>query len=354
MRSQEAPAIAQSPAEVGRAFRLRTRPDREADEERLAPAATRSAASWGRVEAEPADPLRTAFERDRDRILHSKAFRRLKHKTQVFLHPEGDHYVTRLTHTLQVTQIARSIAAALGLHEVLTEAIALGHDVGHSPFGHTGEDALGPYFPGGWHHAAQSVRVFEVLEGSNLTWEVRDGIRAHSWSVEPGPATPEGVVVRYADRIAYLSHDCLDAVRAGWLDVADLPAAACAAFGEPGREMINAMIHAVVDHTVAVDEVAMAPGQLEAMQRLREFMFARVYQSEASHRQKAAAVSVIQGLVDYFIANPEELPASYRDPSAEPVRQVVDYVAGMTDRFALNAHRRLVGDAGASELDAPS
>ncbi len=168
---------------------------------------------------EPPDRYRTAFERDRDRILHSKAFRRLKHKTQVFIDPEGDHYVTRLTHTLQVTQIARSLAAALSLNETLAEAIALGHDVGHSPFGHTGEDALSPYFPtsGGWHHAAQSVRIFEVLEDLNLSWEVRDGIRAHSWRIEPPPATQEAMCVRYADRIAYLTHDALDAMRAGLL-----------------------------------------------------------------------------------------------------------------------------------------
>ena len=172
----------------------------------------------GRARAEEPDPFRTAFERDRDRIIHSKAFRRLKHKTQVFLDPEGDHYVTRLTHTLQVAQIARSLAAALALNESLAEAIALGHDVGHTPFGHTGEEALSPYFPpDGWHHAAQSVRLYEVLEDLNLSWEVRDGIRAHTWKITPPPETPEALCVRYADRIAYLTHDALDALRAGVL-----------------------------------------------------------------------------------------------------------------------------------------
>jgi dGTPase len=181
----------------------RDRRQREADETRLSPAATRSTDTRGRVGPVERDAYRTAFERDRDRIIHSKAFRRLKHKTQVFLNPEGDHFVTRLTHTLQVTQIARSLAAALSLNEPLAEAIALGHDVGHSPFGHTGEEALSPYFaPDGWHHAAQSVRIFEVLEDQNLTWEVRDGIRAHTWRIEPPPATPEAFCVRYADRIA--------------------------------------------------------------------------------------------------------------------------------------------------------
>ena len=179
-----------------------TRNDREAAEEQLSPAATRSARTRGRSREEPLDADRTVFEVDRDRILHSKAFRRLKHKTQVFMIPDGDHYVTRLTHALQVTQVARSLAAGLGLNEPLAEAIALGHDVGHSPFGHTGEDALSPYFDGGWHHAAQGVRVYEVLDPANLTWEVRDGIRAHTWRIEPAPETPEAHCVRFADRIA--------------------------------------------------------------------------------------------------------------------------------------------------------
>ena len=203
----------------------RDRPVREAEEARLSPIGHPVRPSRGRARPEDPDPFRTAFERDRDRIMHTKAFRRLKHKTQVFLHPEDDHFVTRLTHTLQVTQIARSLAAALCLNEALAEAIALGHDVGHTPFGHTGEEALSPYFPpGGWHHAAQSVRVFEVLEDLNLTWEVRDGIRAHSWKIDPPPATQEGLCVRYADRIAYLTHDALDALRAGVLTEADFPA----------------------------------------------------------------------------------------------------------------------------------
>ena len=170
-------------------FRLVDRAAREREEEALAPAAARSTATRGRAVPEPEDPLRTAFERDRDRILHAKAFRRLKHKTQVFLNPDGDHFVTRLTHTLQVTQVARSLARALGLNEAVAEAVALGHDLGHSPFGHIGEDALEPYVPGGWHHAAQGVRIVEVLEHLNLTWEVRDGIRAHSWKITPPPTT---------------------------------------------------------------------------------------------------------------------------------------------------------------------
>ncbi|MFW3171239.1 HD domain-containing protein [Geodermatophilus sp. CPCC 206100] len=326
-------------------FRLVDRAAREAAEEDLAPAATRAVATRGRAAPEPEDPLRTAFERDRDRILHAKAFRRLKHKTQVFLNPDGDHFVTRLTHTLQVTQVARSLARALGLNETLAEAIALGHDLGHSPFGHIGEDALEPYVPGGWHHAAQGVRIVEVLERLNLTWEVRDGIRAHSWKINPPPETREAECVRYADRIGYLSHDALDAVRAGVLRVEDLPARARAVFGAPGSEMVGAMIDAVVEGSLsagnAAGAVVMAPGPLEAMHELRAFMFQRVYASETAAGQKQLAIDVTRRLADHHLAHPELIPASYRDTEADPVTQVVDYVSGMTDRFALTMHDRL-------------
>src|SRR4051794_30058893 len=247
-------------SEGGAPFRLADRAARERDELRLAPAAARSVATRGRARPEPEDELRTAYERDRDRILHAKAFRRLKHKTQVFLHPDGDHFVTRLTHTLQVTQVARSLATALSLNETLAEAIALAHDVGHSPFGHIGEEALDPYVEGGWHHAAQGVRIVEVLEDLNLTWEVRDGVRAHSWKITPPPATREAECVRYADRIGYLSHDALDAVRAGVLQVGDLPARARKVFGDPGSAMVGAMIEAVVDGSPAPAHPAGALG----------------------------------------------------------------------------------------------
>ena len=315
----------------------RTREVRERDEhERLSPAATKADQSTGREHDEPEDPYRTLFERDRDRILHSKAFRRLKHKTQVFIDPEGDHYVTRLTHALQVTQVARALAAGLGLNEVLTEAIALGHDVGHSPFGHTGEEALAPYVEGGWHHAAQSVRIFEVLEDVNLTWEVRDGIRAHSWRIEPPPATPEAQVVRFADRIAYLSHDALDAVRAGLLTPGELPAAVTARLGPPGGRWIGEMVHAVVDHAAEAGAVVMDPDMLGIMGELRAFMFDRVYGHDQVERQ--AAVTIIRRLVEHFLAHPDQLPAGYRDPSADTLTQVVDHVTGMTDRYAMAVH----------------
>jgi dGTPase len=321
---------------------------REAEEAaRLAPAATRAAASRGRTRPEEPDEFRTAFERDRDRILHAKAFRRLKHKTQVFINPEGDHFVTRLTHTLQVTQIARALAAALSLNETLAEAIALGHDVGHSPFGHTGEEALSPYFPPpGWHHAAQSVRIFEVLEELNLSWEVRDGIRAHSWKIEPPPATPEAVCVRYADRIAYLTHDTLDALRAGVLAEDELPARTRAGLGEPGRVWIDALINAVISHSLSAGEVGMDQQTLEVMNELRDFMFERVYLSEAQRLHTQTAIDVIRRLVDYHLQHPDRIPDSYRDTDAELVVQVVDYVAGMTDRYALTVHDRLFGLGG--------
>jgi dGTPase len=323
-------------------FRLTDRVAREQAEQLLAPAAARSTSSRGRVRPEPEDPLRTAYERDRDRILHAKAFRRLKHKTQVFLHPDGDHFVTRLTHTLQVTQVARSLAAALGLNETLAEAIALGHDVGHSPFGHIGEDALEPYVPGGWHHAAQGVRIVEVLEDLNLTWEVRDGVRAHSWKIDPPPTTREAECVRYADRIGYLSHDALDAVRAGVLAPGDLPARARAVFGEPGSQMVGAMIDAVVTGSLADGgAVVMEPDALEAMHELRAFMFERVYGSEVAAGQKHVAVGVIRRLVEHYLAHPDQIPASYRDPAADTMTQVVDHVTGMTDRYALTTHDRL-------------
>ena len=320
----------------------RDRLAREAEEARLSPSATRSAASRGRARPEEPDQFRTAFERDRDRIIHSKAFRRLKHKTQVFLNPEGDHFVTRLTHTMQVTQVARSLAAALSLNEPLAEAIALGHDVGHSPFGHTGEDALSPYFaPNEWHHAAQSTRVFEVLEDTNLTWEVRDGIRAHSWRIEPPPATPEAFSVRFADRIAYLAHDALDALRAGTLRRDAFPAGVLERFGEPGREWISAMINAVIDESLRTGAVRMDPATLGVMNQLRDFMFEHVYQSPEQLRQQRRAIAIIRDLMDWHLEHPDEIPASYRQVEAPLLVQAADYIAGMTDRFALATHDRL-------------
>ena len=318
----------------------RAREDEEA--EHLAPAATRSTQSRGRLRPEELDPYRTAFERDRDRIIHSKAFRRLKHKTQVYLNPEGDHFVTRLTHTLQVAQIARALAAGLSLNEPLAEAIALGHDVGHTPFGHTGEEALSPYFPpDGWHHAAQSVRVYEVLEDLSLTWEVRDGIRAHSWKIEPPPATQEALCVRYADRIAYLTHDALDAIRAGVLAADSFPAATLARFGEPGRVWVGEMIDAVLEHSLRASEVRMDDETLAVMHELRAFMFERVYLAPSLLREQKVAIQMLRDLVDHHLAHPDQIPATFREADAPLVTQVADFVAGMTDRYALATHQRL-------------
>jgi dGTPase len=322
-----------------RAFRRHTREDTEAREASdLSPAAARSTESRGRAEPEDPDPYRTAFERDRDRILHSKAFRRLKHKTQVFINPEGDHFVTRLTHTLQVTQIGRSVARYLSLNEALTEAICLGHDVGHSPFGHTGEDALSDYVEGDWLHSTQGVRIFEKLEPLNLSWEVLDGIRAHSWKIPEPPATAEGWVCRFADRIAYLAHDVEDAMRAGVLAHDDLPGSALRTFGEPGSQWIQEMILAVVDESLRRDRVAMEPGALEAMNDLRAFMFERVYLRPDIEPERRRVIGVVHDLVDYFLLHPDEIPESYRSHEADARTRVIDYVAGMSDRFALRAH----------------
>ena len=320
----------------------RDRLAREDEEGRLSETAARSTRSRGRVRPEEPDPFRTAYERDRDRIIYSKAFRRLKHKTQVYLNPEGDHFVTRLTHTLQVAQIARALAAGLSLNEPLAEAIALAHDVGHTPFGHTGEEALSPYFPpDGWHHAAQSVRVYEVLEDLNLTWEVRDGIRAHSWKIDPPPSTQEAFCVRYADRIAYLTHDALDAIRAGVLDATSFPAAVMTRFGEPGRVWVGEMIDAVIEHSLRVAEVRMDDETLSVMHELRAFMFERVYLAPSLLREQRGAIETLRALVDHHLAHPDQIPATYREADAPLVTQVADYVAGMTDRFALAAYERL-------------
>ncbi len=323
-------------------MRLIKREEREARErELLSPEATLSSESKGRAVEEEPDEYRTAFERDRDRILHSKAFRRLKHKTQVFLNPEGDHFVTRLTHTLQVTQIGRAMAVPLGLNEALTEAICLGHDTGHSPFGHTGEDALSPYVDGEWLHSKQSVRLLTVLEPLNLTWETLDGIRAHSWKVDPPPNTPEGYLCRFADRIAYLTHDVDDALRAGVLNQRDLPKEAMDTFGEPGSEWIDSMVRAVIDESLEQGRVAMRPEVLTVMGRFRDFMFERVYLGAHGERQKHAAIWVIRDLVDYFVEHPTEVPATYRIDDTDFTDRAIDYVSGMTDRFALRLHDSL-------------
>lgn len=320
----------------------RAREERERlEHDLLAPAATKADQSLGRSEEEEDDELRTAFERDRDRIIHSKAFRRLKHKTQVFLNPDGDHYVTRMTHTIQVTQVGRAMASALGLNEDLTEAICLAHDVGHSPFGHTGEEALTPLVEGEWLHSAHGVRTLELLEPQNLSHEVLDGVRAHSWRIEPPPETPEGWLCRFADRIAYLTHDVSDALRANVLEYHDLPVKALTSLGATSREWIASMINAVVEASYSAGEVRMEEEYLEVMSELRDFMFDRVYLQPESEAQKEKATIVIQDLVAHYQAHPHEVPDSYTVAEADPLTRAIDYVAGMTDRYALRTHDRL-------------
>ena len=319
------------------------RPERERRERSdLAPAATRSADSKGRGRPEDPDPLRTAFERDRDRIVHCNAIRRLARKTQVFIDPENDHFVTRLTHTLQVAQIGRAMAAALGLNEALTEAICLGHDIGHAPFGHTGEDALAEIIEGGWVHSDHSVRVLSVLEPLNLTWEVLDGIRAHPWRVAVPPATPEGALCRFADRIAYLSHDLIDAMRADLIRYRDLPFRAQALLGDRHGRWVTAMVHAVVDRSAVAGAVEMDPDVAEAMGELRSFMFERVYLRAEGKPHRLHAIKVVQDLVRHYEAHPAEVPATAHD-GRTALERAVDYVAGMTDRFAFRAHSERYG-----------
>ncbi|HEV3472566.1 MAG TPA: deoxyguanosinetriphosphate triphosphohydrolase [Actinomycetota bacterium] len=308
----------------------------------LCPQACLSIASRGRERPEPADDLRTSFQRDRDRIVHSKAFRRLAHKTQVFLAPEGDHYRVRLTHTLEVTQVARTIARALCLNEDLVEAVCLGHDLGHTPFGHLGEEVVARWHPG-FRHNLQSVRIVEVLEDLNLTWEVRDGIANHTWSM-PMPGTLEGQIARYADRIAYLNHDIDDAIRAGILSEDELPEATRTVLGKAHSERIHGMVTDLVHASRDLDEIRMSPDVFAAMIATRDFLFARVYVGRISAATQEAVERIVETLLDHYAGSPGEAPPPRR-ASTPPSPRVaaVDYVAGMTDRFALRAFEELVG-----------
>ena len=305
------------------------------EEEQLSPLAARSYPAV-RAREEPDCGLRTPFQRDRDRIVHSKAFRRLKHKTQVFVAPEGDHYRTRLTHTLEATQISRTVARALRLNEDLTEAIGLGHDVGHPPFGHIGEavlDACGrERFGRGFRHNEQSLRVVETLEDLNLTTAVRDGILRHS-SGAGEPATLEGKIVRLVDRIAYINHDIDDALRAGVLDPDELPAEEIAVLGQTGSARIDRLVHDLVEHSERAGDIVQGEEVGGAMTRLREFMFEEVYLGPTARAEHARIERVLRGLFDWYCAHPEELP----DGDAPLADRVIDYLAGMTDRYAIRA-----------------
>jgi dGTPase len=308
------------------------------EEQFLIPEATRSYPARRAVE-EPDSPLRTPFQRDRDRIVHSKSFRRLKHKTQVFVSPEGDHYRTRLTHTLEACGIARTVARALGLNEDLTEAIGLGHDLGHPPFGHAGEDALDATVRerggSGFKHNEHSLRVVEVLErdgrGLNLTEQVRDGILNHTGSAKP--ETLEGRVVKLVDRVAYINHDIDDAVRAGILRTADLPAAEIELLGPTGSQRIDTLVRDIIEHSEGAGDIVQGPEIGGAMLRLRKFMFDRVYLSPDTEREHEKVARTLQGLFDHLLEHPQELPEW--DPKADEIQRVTDYVAGMTDRFCI-------------------
>ena len=317
------------------------------EEQALSPLAARSYPALRAVD-EPDCALRTPLQRDRDRIVHCKAFRRLKHKTQVFVAPEGDHFRTRMTHTLEVTQIARTVARALSLNEDLTEAIGLGHDLGHPPFGHIGEAALdeclAQRFGSRFRHYEQSLRIVEVLEragaGLNLCESVRDGILCHSGRA-PLPATLEGRIVRIVDRVAYINHDIDDALRAGVLDEAQLPAGAIAVLGETGSARIDALVHDLVEASEAAGEIVQGERAGAAMTALREFMFEQVYLGEAARGEHARIARVIRTLFEHYAADPSRLPHAGGAPGTDDAQRVTDYLAGMTDRYAVRVFSAL-------------
>ena len=296
-----------------------------------------SDSSKGRAVFEPECELRTAYQRDRDRILHSKSFRRLKHKTQVFLAPKGDHYRTRLTHTLEVSQIGRTIARALRLNEDLTEAVALGHDLGHTPFGHAGERALDEVYSKGFKHFLQSVRIVDKLEkdgrGLNLTYEVKNGIACHTRGMEAD--TLEGRIVRLADKVAYINHDIDDAVRAGVLSFNDIPEEITAVLGDTRSMRIDAMVRSIVSNSV--DTICMDSVTEKAFLGLHEFMFENVYYNPVAKSEESKSMNLLKDLFSYFCANPDKLPGDFdsiREEESDE-RAVCDYIAGMSDEFAL-------------------
>src|SRR4051812_46858468 len=328
----------------------------ERERQILAPQAAKSADTRGRLRAEPEDPIRPAFQRDRDRVIHCKAFRRLKHKTQVFFAPTGDHYRTRLTHTLEVSQIARSIAKVLRLNEELTEAIALGHDLGHTPFGHAGERVLSGLVPGGFNHYEQSLRIVDVLEndrhGLNLTWEVRDGIARHSKGKHGMPvgappehraSTIEGQVARVADIVAYVNHDIDDSVRAGIITESTLPKDAAALLGHSSSERIGRLVTDVVHQTLAggMTEIRMSEPVLNALVGLRSYLFDAVYENQAATAEFGKAAGILGGLWEKVRQRPEEF-LDLRTVEHEGLDVAAqDFLAGMTDRYAVRLFEQL-------------
>ncbi len=329
----------------------RERSIREMAEEReyevLSPYAAHAGDSKGRDREEPQCDIRTVYQRDRDRILHSKSFRRLAHKTQVFIAPMGDHYRTRLTHTLEVSQLSRTIAKALRLNDDLCDAIALGHDLGHTPFGHTGERVLNEICPLGFAHFRQSIRVVEVLEkngeGLNLTWEVRDGILNHRTSGHP--STLEGQIVRFCDKIAYINHDIDDAERAGILSEEDIPKTYREILGGSTRDRLNTLIHDVIYSSLDRADIRMSPGIEEAMMELRKFMFDHVYLNSVAKTEEGKVGRMITMLYQYYEKHVDEMPQEYIDlikKKGQPEPRVVcDYISGMTDQYSISKFQEL-------------
>lgn len=315
--------------------------------ERLSPYASKSAETKGRAIEEEKCSVRTEYQRDRDRIIHSKALRRLMHKTQVFIAPEDDHYRTRLTHTLEVAQISRTIARGLELNEDLTEAIAMGHDLGHTPFGHSGESCLNSIHPGGFRHNVQSLRVVEVLEKSpsgsplNLTLEVRDGILNHTGPVKP--VTLEGQIVKISDRIAYINHDIDDALRGGIIRFEELPEDCIKVLGETHSKRINTLVTDMMENSEGKNEIIMSRERWEAMNGLREFMFKNVYRTPWRQDETEKINRMIKQLYSYFLENPGEMPADmYNLIEKWGVNEAVkDYIASMTDRYALRMYEKV-------------
>jgi len=314
------------------------------EEQNLSPYASRSKLTKGRQHPISPDSMRTEFQRDRDRIIHSKGFRRLQFKTQVFLAPEGDHYRTRLTHTLEVAQIARTIARALRLNEDLTEAIALAHDLGHTPFGHIGERTLNNLNPGGFRHYEQSLRVVDKLEGKsglNLTWEVRNGIINHSGSLKA--ASHEGIVVARSDRIAYINHDIDDAIRAGIIKPESLPQDALQVLGQTHGERINTMISDIVENSAGKSDIMSSAPVQQATDTLRAFLFKYVYQDSWRSEEESKCDFILIRLFEYFSNMPGKMPEDYLQIAREEgtERSVTDYLASMTDRYAMRLFRQL-------------
>ena len=317
------------------------------EQELLSPFASHSADTRGRDKPEEECDVRTAYQRDRDRILHCKAFRRMKDKTQVFLAPQGDHYRTRLTHTLEVSQIARTIARALRLNEDLVEAIALGHDLGHTPFGHAGEKALDQVHPEGFAHYKQSVRIVEVLEksgnGLNLTWEVRDGMKNHRTSGKP--STLEGQVVRFSDKIAYIHHDMDDAQRAGIITENDISASIREFLGQTTRERLNTFVHDVIEHSIDQPSIQMSAPVEQALMDLRSEMFQKVYLNPIAKREESKAIKMLTELYAYYIDHPEAMSREYvaliEKKGVPKDRAVCDWLSGMTDQYSMKKFKEI-------------